>query len=160
MYYFTLPLKYIFYFTIPDVRALGSEHKAIASTLLGFLWLAILTYILVESLGLLAVYMNVNAIVMGYTVGAWAASYPALWSSVVVARNGLADIAVCNALGSNVFSNLIGLGLPWLIYSIAYGENYHGIQDQGAAYSVLVLMLVLAGFYLLMLSTNFVLYSW
>mmetsp|Transcript_25232 Transcript_25232/g.27541 ORF Transcript_25232/g.27541 Transcript_25232/m.27541 type:complete len:724 (+) Transcript_25232:247-2418(+) len=160
MYYFTLPLKYIFYFTIPDVRALGSEHKAIVSTLLGFLWLAILTYILVESLGLLAVYMNVNAIVMGYTVGAWAASYPALWSSVVVARNGLADIAVCNALGSNVFSNLIGLGLPWLIYSIAYGENYHGIQDQGAAYSVLVLMLVLAGFYLLMLSTNFVLYSW
>jgi Ca2+/Na+ antiporter len=36
----------------------------------------------------------------------------------VVARKGLGDMAISNALGSNVFSVLVGLGLPWFLYPI------------------------------------------
>eukprot|EP01035_Chromulina_nebulosa_P019525 gene19525-25422_t len=76
--------------------------------------------------------IGINGTVMGLTVGAWAASYPALWSSVVVARHSFGDMASCNALGSNTFNNFIGLGLPWLTYSIVYGgQSYNALQDGG-----------------------------
>jgi Ca2+/Na+ antiporter len=55
---------------------------------------------------------------MGLTVGAWGASMPTLWSSVVVAKRGSGDMAISNALGANVFSVLVGLGLPWFAYPL------------------------------------------
>ena len=36
-------------------------------------------------------------------------------SSILVARDGFADMAVSNAIGSNVFDINLGLGLPILI---------------------------------------------
>ena len=36
-------------------------------------------------------------------------------SSVLVARDGYGDMAVSNAIGSNVFDINLGLGLPFLI---------------------------------------------
>ena len=36
-------------------------------------------------------------------------------SSVLVARDGFGDMAVSNAIGSNVFDINLGLGLPFLI---------------------------------------------
>ena len=36
-------------------------------------------------------------------------------SSILVARDGYGDMAVSNAIGSNVFDINLGLGLPWFI---------------------------------------------
>ena len=36
-------------------------------------------------------------------------------SSILVARDGFGDMAVSNAIGSNVFDINLGLGLPFLI---------------------------------------------
>jgi Ca2+/Na+ antiporter len=157
IYYTTLPLKYAIYLTVPDVRKPEHEHKAILATLLGFGWLAIITYILIDSLSLLANILNFNDAVLGITIGAWAASYPAAWSSIVVARYGYGDIVVCNALGSNIFSNLIGLGLPWFLYVLIYQESYSAIQDQGAVLSIFGLMIVIVIFHLLAAWNKFVL---
>ena len=160
LYYFTLPLKLVLFYTIPDVRYKKNHHRPIISTLVGFTWLAIFTYILVICLNYLAMYLGVNPIVMGFTVATWSAAYPALWSSLVVARNNFGDIAVCNALGSNVFNNFIGLGLPWLLYSLVYKKSYSGVQDQGVTYSILLLMMLLFAFYVLVAINNFVLKYW
>lgn len=49
-------------------------------------------------------------------------------SSILVARDGFGDMAVSNAIGSNVFDINLGLGLPFLIRTII---------DKGAAFSLL-----------------------
>ena len=61
---------------------------------------------------------------MGLTVLAAGTSVPDALSSVLVARNGQGNMAVCNVLGSNVFNILLGLGLPWLIAASMAGEPY------------------------------------
>jgi Ca2+/Na+ antiporter len=53
---------------------------------------------------------------------------PTLWSSMVVAKKGYGDMAISNALGANVFSILVGLGLPWFLYPIYTNKPYDGIQ--------------------------------
>ena len=54
---------------------------------------------------------------------------PSLWSSMVVARLGCGDMAVSNALGANIFSILVGLGMPWFSYALYTQRNYDGIKD-------------------------------
>jgi Ca2+/Na+ antiporter len=60
--------------------------------------------------------MRIPAIIIGLTVLAAGTSLPDTLSSVVVARKGLGDMAVANAIGSNVFNVLFGLGGPWTIW--------------------------------------------
>jgi Ca2+/Na+ antiporter len=74
------------------------------------LWMFALTYVLIVSLGIIADLVHVNGAIMGLTIGAMAGSYPALLSSIVVAREGHGNMAMGNAIGSNIFNNLLGEG--------------------------------------------------
>ena len=56
-------------------------------------------------------------------LGAAGTSAPDALVSFHVARNGLGDMAVSNALGSNIFDILLCLGLPWLIKSTIHPEE-------------------------------------
>lgn len=60
---------------------------------------------------------------MGLTVGAGGTSAPDALVSFHVARNGLGDMAVSNAFGSNVFDILCCLGLPWVIATTGLGRT-------------------------------------
>merc|ERR1719183_1708140 len=42
-------------------------------------------------------------------------SIPDAMGSIAVAKQGEGDMAVANALGSNIFDILVGLGVPWTI---------------------------------------------
>lgn len=53
--------------------------------------------------------------VMGLTFVAAGVSIPDALSSIAVIKEGYGDMAVSNAVGSNVFDILVCLGLPWLI---------------------------------------------
>ena len=53
--------------------------------------------------------------VMGIVVLAVGTSIPDALGSMIVARQGEADMAIANAVGSNVFDILLGLGLPWFL---------------------------------------------
>ena len=78
---------------------------------------------------------------------------------MLVARAGQGDMAVSNAFGSNVFNILVGLGLPWLLYIVLEGGGapYEGIVDEGVAFDVAILALVLAGFTLALALARFTL---
>jgi Ca2+/Na+ antiporter len=53
-------------------------------------------------------------------------SVPDALSSLFVAQDGEGDMAVSNAIGSNVFDILMGLGLPWTISAaITFGAPVH-----------------------------------
>uniref|UniRef100_A0A1I8J0G1 Na_Ca_ex domain-containing protein n=1 Tax=Macrostomum lignano TaxID=282301 RepID=A0A1I8J0G1_9PLAT len=59
--------------------------------------------------------LGIDTFVMSLVVLAAGTSIPDLLSSIIVARDGFGDMAVSNAIGSNVFDIDLGLGLPFLI---------------------------------------------
>ena len=48
---------------------------------------------------------------------------PDALASVAVAKQGYAGMAVANAVGSNVFDILVGIGLPFFINALINGPN-------------------------------------
>jgi Ca2+/Na+ antiporter len=59
---------------------------------------------------------------MGLVFVAIGTSVPDAISSILVARDGYGDMAVSNAIGSNVFDIDLGLGLPFLISIIIFNR--------------------------------------
>merc|ERR1711881_254692 len=73
-------------------------------------------------------------------------SVPDALGSIAVAKQGEGDMAVANALGSNVFDIMLGLGVPWTIRCLAYeNPSFYGVKDDLLFY-VLVLTGVVALF--------------
>ena len=80
----------------------------------------------------------------------------------MAAENGFGNQAVSNAFGSNTFNIMVGLGLPWVLYT-SFGtgfEPYTGLKDEGILESIIILFVVLLIFLILMLMTNFVIHKW
>jgi Ca2+/Na+ antiporter len=98
------------------IDRLMPPHEWIAS---GFtvvvLWVAAFTYIMVDAATRFGCFVNVPEVVMGLIVLAVGTSVPDTIASIAVAKKGHADMAAANAVGSNTFDILLGLGLPWLI---------------------------------------------
>ncbi len=74
-----------------------------------------LSWILVKSVIIFGDATAIPPVIVALTLLAAGTSAPDMISSVVVARQGRGDMAVANAVGSNIFDILVGLGLPWLI---------------------------------------------
>lgn len=74
-----------------------------------------LSWILVEQIVSISSFLSINPTFVALTVLAAGTSIPDAIGSVIVARQGRGDMAFSNALGSNIFDILFGLGLPWMI---------------------------------------------
>jgi Ca2+/Na+ antiporter len=59
--------------------------------------------------------INVPDTVAGLTFLAAGSSLPEIVSSIIIARQGRAGMAISNSIGSNVFDILVCLGLPWFV---------------------------------------------
>lgn len=66
--------------------------------------------------------VGISEAIIALTVLAGGSSIPEMISSGVVARQGRGDMAIANAIGSNVFDILVSLGLPVLIYTSMKGN--------------------------------------
>jgi len=77
--------------------------------------IAALSYLLVEMAVASAHVLQIPEAIIALTVLAVGTSIPDLFSSIIVARQGRGDMAVSNAIGSNIFDILVGLGLPFMI---------------------------------------------
>lgn len=83
--------------------------------------IALLSYFLVEYAVIFADALHIAPVIVALTLLAAGTSVPDLFASVIVAKEGRGDMAVANAVGSNVFDILIGLGLPWLLVILFQG---------------------------------------
>jgi len=163
------PVRVLMHFTSPDVRTLDSEGNpnatlgnATIAVISCLLWLIVGSYAMVASLEALAELMDIPDAVIGYTVSAAGTSLPNYVASAVAARNGFGNMAVSNALGSNTFNIMIGLGLPWVLYT-SFGtgfEPYDELRNEGITEGVLILGAVLLLLVVLLLQSGFVLYMW
>lgn len=74
-----------------------------------------LSWVMIDQVLVIADALNINATFLALTVLAAGTSIPDLLGSLVVAKQGRGDMAVSNAVGSNIFDILFALGFPWLI---------------------------------------------
>ncbi|MTI19557.1 calcium/sodium antiporter [Fulvivirga sp. RKSG066] len=77
--------------------------------------IALLCWVLVESAIGVSHILNIPEVIIALTVLAIGTSIPDMISSIIVAKQGRSGMAVSNAIGSNIFDILIGLGLPWML---------------------------------------------
>jgi K+-dependent Na+/Ca+ exchanger-like protein len=94
------------------------------------IFIAMLSYFLVEYALVFSEALSIPPVIVALTLLAAGTSIPDLFASSVVARQGRGDMAVANAVGSNVFDILVGLGLPWLLVLLVEGGTIHvGTED-------------------------------
>lgn len=114
-----------------------NKKKYWSNFILSIIFIAALSWVLVESAVMTAQILNIPAVIIGLTVLAIGTSVPDLVSSVIVARQGRSGMAISNAIGSNIFDILIGLGLPWAI--ITFGGKIVPVATENLINSIILL---------------------
>ena len=129
--------------TIPDVRLPGRRIWCYVAFLLPIGWLAGLSYFMVDWAEIIDNTAGIPPVIMGLTVLAAGTSVPDLLSSVIIARRGAGDMAVSSSIGSNIFDSLVGIPLPWILYTAWYGNPVAiGPDNIFVALGTLIAMLV------------------
>ena len=143
----------VFTITIPHPDKCPKLY--VLTFLMCIIWMGGLCFVAVILVSFLGCTWNMDATVLGITFLAVGTSVPDALASIIVAREGLGDMAIANALGSNVFDMLLGLGLPWLLGDLIFrftGDNIGScgfsdgifINRDGIIVSTLILLLTVA----------------
>ena len=80
------------------------------------------SYFMVTTGEALALELGIPASIIALTILAGGTSVPEMISSAIVSKQGRGDMAISNAVGSNIFDILLSLGLPLLIFTGLNGE--------------------------------------
>uniref|UniRef100_A0A9L0T1Q3 Solute carrier family 24 member 3 n=1 Tax=Equus caballus TaxID=9796 RepID=A0A9L0T1Q3_HORSE len=138
---FTWPLSFVLYFTVPNCNKPRWEKWFMVTFASSTLWIAAFSYVMVWMVTIIGYTLGIPDVIMGITFLAAGTSVPDCMASLIVARQGMGDMAVSNSIGSNVFDILIGLGLPWALQTLAvdYG-SYIRLNSRGLIYSVGLLL--------------------
>ena len=112
------PYGVLFSYTIPTSPSESINITLIISFIISLIWMGFLTYLCVDSTSKIGHCLKLNEDVMGLTLLAIGSSLPDCFSSILVAKQGKGNMAISNALGSNIFDILICLGFSFLIGSI------------------------------------------
>ncbi|XP_064279612.1 sodium/potassium/calcium exchanger 4 isoform X3 [Passer domesticus] len=137
----TWPLIFVLFTTIPNCSKPRWEKFFMLTFILSTLWIALFSYFMVWMVTVIGYTLGIPDVIMGITFLAAGTSVPDCMASLIVARQGLGDMAVSNTVGSNVFDILVGLGVPWGLQTMAidYGSTVR-INSKGLVYSVALLL--------------------
>lgn len=148
-----MPLSLAFWLTIPDCRREGFLSKCWLGTFAACIaWIAGLSYIMVWMVERLGLMIGIPESIMGLFILAAGTSIPYCLSSIAVARRGHGDMAVSSSIGSNIFDVLIGLPVPWFIYTAilrpaigpSIGPQHQMINSEALAVMILLLFVMVA----------------
>ncbi|KAJ7401699.1 Sodium/potassium/calcium exchanger 4 [Pitangus sulphuratus] len=137
----TWPLIFLLFVTIPNCSKPRWEKWFMLTFILSTFWIALFSYFMVWMVTVIGYTLGIPDVIMGITFLAAGTSVPDCMASLIVARQGLGDMAVSNTVGSNVFDILVGLGVPWGLQTMAidYGSTVK-INSKGLVYSVGLLL--------------------
>ncbi|XP_035017130.1 sodium/potassium/calcium exchanger 3 isoform X2 [Hippoglossus stenolepis] len=135
------PVSVLLYFTIPDCNLPQWERWYLLTFLSSTLWIALFSYLMVWMVTIISHTFGIPEVIMGITFLAAGTSVPDCMASLIVARQGMGDMAVSNSIGSNIFDVLLGLGFPWALRTliVSYGSVVT-INSKGLVYSVVLLL--------------------
>jgi Ca2+/Na+ antiporter len=112
----SFPLMVAFTYTIPDCRRPRFKTWYVGTFCMSIAWMGALVEVMVEhAIEAFHEALGVDMGPLGLTFVAAGTSFPDFLASMLVAKKGLADMAVSNAFGSNIFDVLLGLGWPWMM---------------------------------------------
>lgn len=92
--------------------------------------IAFFSWALVQSSIAIAHQLSIPEAIISLTVLAIGTSIPDLFSSLIVAKNGKGSMAISNAIGSNIFDILIGIGLPFLIFKMFSSSDINIVNNE------------------------------
>ncbi|KAM3877437.1 sodium/potassium/calcium exchanger 5 [Diretmus argenteus] len=118
----SLPAIVLLFLTVPDCRRRFWKRWFMITFLMSAVWISAFTYVLVWMVTVVGETLGIPDTVMGLTLLAAGTSIPDTIASVMVAREGKADMAMSNIVGSNVF-DMLCLGLPWFIMTAFVDTN-------------------------------------
>ena len=105
-------------------------------------WIWLTSWGMVEFSHRIACHLEVGSFIMGLVVLSAGTSIPDTLSSVTVARQGLGDMAVANAVGSNVFNIFLGVGLPMIFTQAVWREPFP-VKDGAQVFTAGVMLIVI-----------------
>lgn len=111
------------FFPFPNLKK--NSHLYGLTFFFSVVYIAVLSWIMVDLAVFIAHGIGVPEAIIALTVLAAGTSVPDLMSSIIASRKGHGNMAVSNAIGSNTFDILIGLGLPWFVYILWKGQDVH-----------------------------------
>ncbi|XP_023698715.1 sodium/potassium/calcium exchanger 3 isoform X2 [Paramormyrops kingsleyae] len=146
------PLGLLLYYTVPNCVYPRWHRWFMVTFVASTLWIAIFSYLMVWMVTIISFTLEIPDVLMGITFLAAGTSVPDCMASLIVARQGMGDMAVSNSIGSNIFDILLGLGFPWALRTLVvdYGSTVF-INSKGLVYSVILL---LASVFLTVLSVH------
>ena len=120
-------------------RVIPKANNLYIAFVLDIIVIGLLSWLLVTSAIHVSAALGIPEVIIALTVVALGTSIPDLIASVVVARQGRPGMAINNAIGSNIFDILIGLGLPFLLLFVF---STHTIQvDNGNLWASFMLLM-------------------
>ncbi|TWW74816.1 sodium/potassium/calcium exchanger 3 [Takifugu flavidus] len=148
----TWPLGLLLYCTVPNCIRPRWHRWFMATFVASTLWIAVFSYLMVWMVTIISHTLDIPDYIMGITFLAAGTSVPDCMASLIVARQGMGDMAVSNSIGSNIFDILLGLGFPWALRTLLvdHGSSIF-INNKGLVYSVILL---LASVFLTVLSVH------
>jgi len=142
-YIIKFPIVILLFFTLPDVRR-PKLRKLYPLTFLGsIIWIGGFAYLMVWWASTTGAALGIPDEVMGLTFLAAGTSIPDLITSVLVAKQGLGDMAVSSSIGSNIFDITVGLPIPWFFWSAINSFNPLYVDSHGLFCSTLSLFIML-----------------
>ncbi|XP_042561255.1 sodium/potassium/calcium exchanger 3 isoform X2 [Clupea harengus] len=135
------PLSVLLYCTVPNCVLPRWERWFMVTFVASTLWIAIFSYLMVWMVTIISFTLDIPVVVMGISFLAAGTSVPDCIASLIVARQGMGDMAVSNSIGSNIFDILLGLGFPWFLRTLVvnYGSVVY-INSKGLVYSAILLL--------------------
>ncbi len=91
------------------------EKNYVWAMIVSIIFIFAISFVLVEAAVIFSDAIGLPPVIVSLTLLAAGTSAPDLIASVEVAGEGRGSMAVANAVGSNIFDVLIGLGIPWLL---------------------------------------------
>eukprot|EP00794_Sanderia_malayensis_P010140 gene10140-11175_t len=142
-YIIKLPIILALMCTLPDVRR-PKLRKLFVWTFLGsIIWIGGFSYFMVWFASVTGDVLGIPQEVMGLTFLAAGTSIPDLITSVLVARQGLGDMAVSSSIGSNLFDVTVGLPIPWFVWSAVHSFEPMIVKSNGLFCSTFLLFFML-----------------
>ena len=116
------PTRVLYYITIPDCRLEIWESWYIVTFVMSITWMGVHSYVLVWAVSVIGVTVRIPDCIMGLTLLAAGSSVPDAIASLVMTEQGMGDMALANAIGSNIF-DMLCLSVPWLLSTTVIHPN-------------------------------------
>ncbi len=118
---------------------------------ISIIFIAGISWVLVESAVEIARIIHIPESIIALTILAAGTSVPDLISSLIAAKQGRSGMAVSNAVGSNIFDVLIGLGLPFFLIILLSGGtvSIHAENIEESVYFLSISIVVVLLFFVI-----------